>query len=93
MAIEQAPEGVTRGITLIQGGEHPLDDASRDPIIPRRIVPELPASPIAWSPGPVEPGNINLFIFELMFISSLILRILVHRSLKIKSFFIAVEDI
>ena len=84
---------MTRGITLVQGGEHPLNDAARDPIIPGRIVPKLPASPIAGSPGPVQLGNINLFIFELMFISSLIQRILVHWSLEIKSFFITVEDI
>ena len=72
VAIEQRTELVTWGITLVQGGEHPLDDAARDPIIPGRIVPKLPASPIARSPGLVKLAHINLFIFELMFISGLV---------------------
>ena len=93
MAIEQRPERVTWGITLVQGGEHPLDNAARDPIIPRRIVPELPASPIAWSPGPVQLGHINFFILELMFISGFVQGILIHGGLKIKCCFITVEDI
>ena len=28
VAIEKRPEGVTRGVTLIQGGEHPLYNAA-----------------------------------------------------------------
>ena len=93
VAIEQRPERVTRGVTLVYGGKHPLDDAARHPIIPRRIVPELPASPIARSTGSVELAHINFFIFELMLISGLVQRILVHRSLEIKGCFITVEDI
>ena len=72
VAIEERPERVAGRITLVQGSKHPLDDAARDPIIPGRIVPEFPASAIAWSPGPVQLGHINLFILQLVFISSFV---------------------
>ena len=57
-----------------------------DPIIPRRIVTKLPASPIVRSPGSVEMAHITLLIFELIFISGLVYRILVHhRSWKLNA--------
>ena len=62
VTIEEAPELVTRRITLVKGRKHSPNDAARDSIIPGRIIPELAALTIAGGPGLVEFGNINLLI-------------------------------
>ena len=62
VTIEQAPELVTWGVTLIQGRKHSPNDTARDSIIPGRIIPKLAALTIAGGPGLVELGNIDLLI-------------------------------